>query len=146
MHRYWMETTNLAPLHYLDPSLPSRSLGRRYVWKRRFNKQWSQGWANNSVFGLAAGLKNNTIEQQINRCLLWTEPNVSIFVILTESNIFSIWCEKKSSFWALERKVKATKGYMNNLTKSMLPSMRAAQDDDAHFPLLIQSSVCAFVC
>lgn len=63
-----METTHLAPLHHLDPSLPFRRLGRRYVQKRQFNKQ--QGWANNSIFGLAAGLENNIVEQEIDRHLL----------------------------------------------------------------------------
>lgn len=31
LHWNWMETTHLAPLHCLDPSLPLRGLGRRYL-------------------------------------------------------------------------------------------------------------------
>lgn len=109
MHWYWMETTHLAPLYRLDPSLPFRRLGRRYVQKRQFNKQ--QGWANKSIFCLAAGLENNIIEQQIDRHLLWAEINVSISVFVTESIFFFQFDVKKClpfGHW----KVKARKGYL----------------------------------
>lgn len=147
MHRYWMETPHLAPLHYLDPSLPLRSLGRRYVQNKPSlinNEFKAELITQNGVF-LAGGLKNNIIEQQINRHLLWAEPNISIFVLLNQI-IFFFQFDVKRSVNLGHWRGKAIKGYLNKVTKSMLQSMQVARDDTAHFPLLMQSSVFAFVC
>lgn len=108
MYWYWMETTNLAPLHCLDPSLPFRRLGRRYVRKRQFNNQRSQGWANNFWFGCWTEKEYN--RKQVIRHLLSAEPNVNIFVFLTESIFFFnlMWKEVLLSSAQKERQQKVT--------------------------------------